>query len=282
MTPTRIGWLLLCLAMAVGGARARAQDAPEEGGYPAYDARDPSAAPVGAENLLASERFWPYRLELTRDLAPADRSGPLRAGARGVLVRVEPSGDVARVDFGRDGKYAVPVDHTDLLARAEQVRRGELAKLAPNFVHVVGTRLIDPAAEPLRPVEVEKVFEARGFLAVYAGPADLEGLARALGPLHGRRRVWTVLFPQGGLRDAEVGDRLRALGWTVPFVRDYLSPGYTRSRLAEDTPLPWVVLQSPEGRVLHRGSWTEGTAEALENAIDQGLPDAPSAPEATS
>jgi hypothetical protein len=87
--------------------------------------------------------------------------------------------------------------------------------------------------------------------------------------------VWTVLFPQvdlaaqGGVRDPAIHARLRQLDWTVPFVRDYLAGGYTRSRLEPSTPLPWVVLQTPDGRALFREAFGPDTAAALERAIDE-------------
>src|SRR5687767_607823 len=87
----------------------------------------PEGAPesVTEANLLGSERYWPYQVELTRRFEAPDRA--LEPGTSGVLIRVEDA-DVARIDFGRDGLYEVPVASTDLVARANQVRTGELEK----------------------------------------------------------------------------------------------------------------------------------------------------------
>ena len=71
----------------------------------------------------------------------------MQAGNVGVLIRVEAPG-VARVDFGRDGLHEVPVVKTDLVERANQIRRGEAEKLAPNFLLAIG-----PGADEDRLVE---------------------------------------------------------------------------------------------------------------------------------
>ena len=113
--------LALLIAFAALPASLRAAD----GAYPAA---------VTEQNLLASERYWPYHVALTKPFQA------LRPGTTGVLIRVE-SSSVARIDFGRDGLFEVPVAATDLVARANRVQRGELAKRAPNFVFALGPRL---------------------------------------------------------------------------------------------------------------------------------------------
>ena len=69
----------------------------------------------------------------------------------GVLIRVEASG-LARIDFGRDGLYEVPVGATDLVERANRIRTGELRKMAPNFVLAIGPRLVDSAGAHAAPL----------------------------------------------------------------------------------------------------------------------------------
>lgn len=246
--------------------------------FPPYVAADPSAPVVTEQNLLANERFWPYQLELTRSWQPDGRAQPLPAGTRGVLVRVEDSG-AARIDFGRHGRYEVPVARTDLVALANRIRRGELDKLAPNFVHAIGPRLADSASESPRSVAFDDVFEPPGFLAVFADP-DAVGfgeLAAALAPLHGRHGVWTVLFPQGGHPDLEVREQLRALEWRVPFVFGYMTEGYTRSRLQEGSPLPFLMLQTREGRVVFQEPWRTGVVPELTSAVDRTFASNPAA-----
>jgi hypothetical protein len=245
-----------------------------------YLPADPGAPPVTRENLVASERFWPYHVELPQPWQPPGAERPLRAGTRGVLVRVESSG-AARIDFGRNGVHQVPVESTDLIQRANGVRLGEEDKIAPNFVHAIGPRMLQSDSPQPVPVPFPRTFAPPGFLAVFADPGG-EGfaeLAAALGPLHERHGVWTVLFPQGGHRDPQVHQRLRSLEWEVPFVRDFLSLGYTRSRLREGTPIPAVVLETREGRLVFESSWEAGVATKLEAALDEAFGETPAAPE---
>jgi hypothetical protein len=260
---------MLSLAMFPDALRAEPSDANISGGLPEHHAEDPSAAAVTERNLLASERFWPYQVAATATLpATADRQ-PVQAGDVGVLIRVEAPG-VARVDFGRDGLYEIPVAHTDLVERANRIRAGELEKLAPNFLLAIGPRLVDSASDALRPLPYASVAEQRGFLCVFADPGSKEfaALAAALAALQQRHGVATILLPQGEHPDTRVREQLRSLGWTVPFVYDHLAEAYTRSLLGADAALPVVMLQTREGRVLFRSEWKAGVAPALRAALD--------------
>lgn len=224
---------------------------------------------VTAANLLDRERFWPFRIALTEAWQPAGRETPLRAGSTGVVIRVESSG-TARIDFSSDGKYEVPIEKTDLVANANRIRRGELAKAQPNFVYTISTRLVDSGSDSLVGFEPDVVADRPGFLCVFADPSaeEFEHLARALATLRDRHGVLTILFPQGSHPDATTRERLRALEWTVPFVYDFLSEPYTRTLLAENTPLPALLLQTDEGRVLHRDAARPSAVPALTAALD--------------
>jgi hypothetical protein len=226
---------------------------------------------VTGANLLQNERFWPYRVALTVPFHPPGREKPLPVGLRGILVRVEEPGDAVRVDFTRDGKHRVPVEVTDVVERANQVRTGELAKIAPNFVHAIGPRLVDAEAEQVRFYEFAATFEPSGFLAVFADPgaSGFAELAKSLAPLRDRHQVLTVLFPQGDHPDVRTHERLRELEWPVPFLLDRYSEGYTRSRLEEGTRLPAVMLQTPDGRVVYQSSWKPGVVPELTRALDE-------------
>lgn len=245
------------------------------GGLPDYDASDPDAPPVTEENLLASERFWPYRVELVEPWAGAPRGAAVASGTAGVLIRVEPSGR-ARIDLGRDGLHEVPLAVTDVVARAERIRRGEKRKIAPNLLHAIGPRLGDSAGEEPGPYRFERAADKRGFLSVYADPEaeGFEALATSLARFQDRDEVLTVLFPQGRHPDAEVRERLRALGWKVPFVLDHLSEPYTHSQLGAAHALPAVQLQTAEGRVLFRSAWDPGVPEALAAELSRAFDDA--------
>ena len=228
---------------------------------------------ISAENLLAREVYWPYRVTLLEAWVPSDSTRRVAANTRGVLIRVEADGR-ARVDFGRDGLHEVPVDATDLLERANRVRTAELGKTAPNFVLAVGTRLVDTASDPPVAVHFDDVLEKDLFLCVFADPKapEFAKIAEALRPLTRRAALGTVLFPQGGHGDAAVHRALRASEWSASFVYQHLAIAYTRTLVDGDTPFPWVVLQSPEGRVLFEGR-AEGRNIRQLRALLQGHAD---------
>jgi hypothetical protein len=258
----------LCLSVLVSlpVPGACAEPAPA-GELPAYTADDPRAAAVTRENLFASERFWPYQVALVGDWTPAEGARPIPSGSTGVLVRME-TGERTRIDFGRDGIHSVPLAQTDLLERANRVRRGELSKTAPNFVLALGPRLVDPAADPIRPFPLAAVFGHPGFLSVFADSDQLESMALALAPLAGRHGVLTLVLPQGEVPDARIGEQLRRLGWRVPFVYDHLAEAYTPSLLSEGLRMPAVMLQTAEGRVLFQSTWGSDVGARLAAALE--------------
>jgi hypothetical protein len=231
-----------------------------------------------AASLLDSERFWPYRVALTRAWQPEGREAPLAAGTPGVLIRVEPRG-VARVDFSADGKHPVPIEATDLVENANRIRRGELPKQFPNFVHAIRSRLVDPDADTLKGMVPEALTGRPGFLCVFADPgaADFEALVASLAPLRERHGVVSLFFPQGSHADAGVRERLRALEWKVPFLYDFLSEPYTRTLIDEGTPMPALLLQTDEGRLVYLGGAGAGDVKALGAALDTAFGARPTA-----
>jgi len=245
---------------------------------PAYDASGSDAPRVTEANLLESERFWPFKVALRRPWTPPGGDRPLSPRFPGVLVRVEVGG-TARVDFGRDGLHDVPVVETDLVERAERVRRGELAKQAPNFLWLIVPRLKDAEFPTLRPLPWEPALGGDVFLCVFADPGA-EGfpeLAASLAPLRGRHRLLTLFFPQGRHADPAVRERLRALDWPVPFVQDHLAEAYTAVLMDAGTEPPALLVVTDEGRLLHQGPLAaEGIPEAIA-AIDAALTTSPAA-----
>jgi hypothetical protein len=256
--------LFLALAVAVpssghaDGAKGHiTRDVPE------HHAENPGAAAVTADTLIENERFWPWRVTLLRPWKS------LRAEATGVLIRVEHAG-VARIDFGRDGVHEIPVSETDLVTQANRVRMGEESKLAPNLVRSLAPRLIDSAAAPPGPLGFAPAMQADALLCVIADPQaeSFEALAAQLVPLRTRAKLLTVLLPIGDVDDPILYEKLRALGWTVPFVYDHLAESYARSILADDVERPAIVLQTPEGRLLFHGTWSGDAMSQLMAAID--------------
>jgi hypothetical protein len=239
---------------------------------PEFQAEDTTAAPVTERNLLSNERFWPYQAALTRPWSPGTGREALSAGVPGVVIRIEESGS-ARIDFGRDGRYDVPVGATDLVERANRIRLGELPKLAPNFVLAIGPRLVDSASPTLRPFGLRAAGEQRGFLAVFADPTarDFADLALALSPLRERDAVLTILFPQGEHPDSHVRERLRALRWPVPFVYDHLAEAYTATLLPETTRPPALVLQTRVGRLIFQSPWKPSAVAGLRSALERSF-----------
>jgi hypothetical protein len=263
---------LLALSLLPGQAPAEPVHGTE---VPVHHAEDPGAAVVTEASLLANEQFWPYQTELVREWEPGAGGRPLPRGTVGVLIRMEATG-TARIDFGREGLYEVPIGATDLVERANRVRLGELEKMAPNFVLAIGPRMVDSTSAAPAGLDFRAVTGRPGFLCVFADP-DGEGfdaLAAALAPLRDRHRVMTILFPQGGERpDPWVWARLRKLGWTVPFLFDHLAEPYTRTLLDEPTPLPALLLVTSEGRVLYRARWKAGVEAEVGAALERGFGD---------
>lgn len=231
--------------------------------------------PVTAAALPSLDAFWPYRVALVEAWQPAGRSEPLRAGTRGILIRVEPDG-TARIDFSSMGKYEVPIDKTDLVQNADRIRRGKLAKSGPNFTRAIETHLVDAAGPRLAGLPPQASGRRAGFLCVFVDPGrdDFEALAASLAPLQDRQDVMTILFPQGEHPDAGMRERLRSLGWTVPFVYDFLSEPYTSTLLAAGSPMPALLLQNSEGRVVFQGRWSPGIVPELTSALDRAFGEA--------
>ena len=279
-----LGLALVFVPLASGTAAAGTL--PEGfGEAPVHHAEDPSAPPVTAANLMANDRFWPYHVGVDGGWKPEGRETALPEGISGVLIRLE-SPELARIDFGRDGLYEVPVDRTDLLERANRIPRGELDKMAPNFLLTVGPRLVDPSADSLRPMSFSSVSERAGFLCVFADPseASFAAIAEALAPLQDRHGVMTVLFAQGDHPDGPLAEQLRKASWTVPFLYDHLADPYTRALLRDGSELPWIQLVTREGRILVDGPWSEGLVSTLAAALERefggaAAASAPSSPE---
>lgn len=260
--------LLILLALLSGAALARADDLGASGELSEYLVADSRAPEITPASLLANDRFWPQRATLVRPFAPETAGNELPAGLVGILIRVE-SPTTARIDFGRDGLYEVPIERTDLVAGANAVREGRLSKTAPNLALAIGPRLVETDAERPRMYSFQAAVSQRGFLSVFADPRDpsFDAIARGLSQISAPPGVLSVLFPQGRQPDPVVYEKLRGVAWRIPFVLAHLSEPYSRTLLREGEQAPFVALQTPDGRILFRSAWSTEAADALQAAL---------------
>jgi hypothetical protein len=210
---------------------------------------------VTAGNVYDHEIYWPNIVALVDGWQPVGAEQPLQARYRGALIRVERDGRV-RIDFGRHGRHEVPIEKTDLVRSANEVRLGKRHKAAPNFVLQVGTRLVDPSTDEGIPMKSTEIARARVFLCIFADPMDEDfpTLARDLASLADVDGLGVVLFPQSGASEdlQKIKELLRASDWEVPFGYPRLSENYTLSLLGERPRGPYALVLTPEGRVLYR------------------------------
>jgi hypothetical protein len=260
--------LFICLLCVALGCSSETRHDADRASAPQSAASQAAAASadvaITPANVYESERNWPAIVALTKEWSPPGQTKPLQAQYRGTLVRVEADGRV-RIDFGRHGKHDVPMDHTDLVQRANEVREGKRTKLAQNFVLRVGNSLVDPSGQTIRPYMLDQIAGASGYLCIFADPRaeDFQILAQQLAALEGVNGVRAVFFPQSVVReDLElVHERLATLSWHVAFMYPQLSANYTLSLLGELPKRPRALLITPEGRVLDEAEI--GTAAGL-------------------
>lgn len=272
--PRALSFAAAALALApISGAAQDALQRFDGPKLPEHVVRDSGAPAVTAANVLENDIFWPYRVALVEPWRPVPRAEPLPTELEGVLIRVE-SGGVARIDFGRGGVQRVPVDKTDLVERANRLRLGEDEKAMPNLAYQVAPRLVDATSETPRAYPLPDSMAKRGFLCVFADP-DAPGfaeLAKSLAPLADHPGVLTILFPQGEHPDEKLREALRARGWNVAFVLDFMSEAYTATLVDPGTPMPVVQLQTNEGRMVLEGAWKPGLEKKLRAALDTTFP----------
>ncbi len=230
-----------------------------EGDLPAYDAANPAAPPVTRENLPTSDRFWPFRVRLTRSVqvAPVPMS-PVPAGVQGVLVRVEVDGR-ARLDLGRDGVANVPAAHTDILERANEIRTGETVKRGPNLMQIMGAHTVDSVSGVPKPFD--EVASAESIALIVADPSqeNFAKLARELSAVQAGQGVFTVLLPLGRTPTGAMTRQLREIDWRVPFIFDHTAEGLAEALLPDGASQPTLLLLSKEGRLLYQADWKPGS-----------------------
>jgi hypothetical protein len=93
-----------------------------------------------AKRLYEQSKFWPTFVSLTEDVEGEDYK--LKAGVRGVLIRLSDNGDSALVDFGRKGMHCVSTSSTDTIVEAKKLEGDISHKDQPNLTSLLSTRLI--------------------------------------------------------------------------------------------------------------------------------------------
>jgi hypothetical protein len=234
-----------------------------------YRASNSMAVAITQDTLLSNDRFWPTMATLRESIRPESAATELPAGLSGVLIRVE-SSKLARIDFGRDGLFEIPVEKTDLVEASNAVRLGSLSKTAPNFALAIGPRLVDTSSKHPRSYSFQEASRKRGFISVFVDPetAEFGEIARALGPLAHHEGVLTVVFPQARRPDPTVYAKLVELDWQVPFVLAHLSEPYTRILLGKGIKPPSIALQTADGRLLFESGWGPRARESLSEALE--------------
>ena len=236
----------------------------------------PAAEPQGKitpENILESERYWPEIVALTEPWLPPGSGQPLKKSYRGALIRVDEQVR-ARIDFGRHGKYDVPIEFTDLIERANQVESGALYKMAPIFVSHFGTLFLHPSTPEMVPYPTAELAKAQRFLCLFANPRDprFEALARQLAKLNDPPGLQMLLFPlsmkQTELED--VKDTLKRVAWPVPFAYPEAAEMHARALLGDVPASAVALLVTAEGRVLDRETLSEvGAFDSIRASLGQ-------------
>lgn len=245
-----LAWLI---AMPLGCSKADQEGAaaPDDA---SGGARDEILSPT---NIARHETDWPNIVALVEDWTPAEGEAPLEAGYRGALMRVEDDGRV-RIAFGRHGNHDVPIERTDLVLRANQIRRGELHKVAPGFLAHFGGQFIEVVGTDVAPVQTPRIAPARRFLLLFADPRapGFEAEATALIPLQAAHPELQILYFPLGLAQEEiivVRDVLSRSGLLVPFAYPAAADLHARAILGHVPTEAHALLITPEGRILERG-----------------------------
>lgn len=220
------------------------------------EAVSPGEIGLTAENIREHENLWPNNVALIAGWTPEAGGDPLKAGYRGALIRVEENGRV-RVAFGRHGNHVVPIERTDLVERANQIRRGELHKVAPCFLAHFGTQFIEIVGEDVSPVQTPRIAHAQRFLLVLADPRSpgFEQEAKTLASLReGIPDLQILYFPIGLAHQeiAPVRDVLTRSGLMVPFAYPAAADVHVRALFGSVPESAEAVLITPDGRILDR------------------------------
>ena len=253
----------------VAGVESSASPATPGSAMPAIEPQ----GKITPENILESERYWPEIVALTEPWLPPDSEKPLKKSYRGALIRVDEQGH-ARIDFGRHGKYDVPIEFTDLIERANQVESGALYKMAPNFISHFGTLFLHPSTPEMLPYPTAELAKAQRFLCIFANPRDpsFEKLARQLAKLSDQPGLQMILFPLSMKPDEleVVKVTLKRVSWPVPFAYPAAAEMHAVALLGDVPTSAEALLVTADGRLLHRGTLSDaGSLDAIRASLAQ-------------
>ena len=232
-------------------------------------------ASKSASDLFLDEASWPYRVEMIEGWAVESPSSiesvegteavALKKGLGGVLIRLE-SNEWARVDFGGVGVHTVPVRVTDIPRQASRIRSDPSLKPHPNLAAMLGRRTLDLQADPAVMLEREALAAHAKFVILVASTEDEDfgRMAADLAPYGDREDTLLILLSLGEpLRIRNEIKDARDRGWPGALVQRFLAEGYGRSLTDRDLSEPYLLMLSPEGRVLAEGPWEDGQVSSL-------------------
>ena len=258
MIASRVSLRAILFGLVVAGL-ALAGSACSEPGANAPVSTEPAAsgAAAGSEeffvgDLVIRDELWPFHVQLTRPVAPEGREAIPRRKA--VLIRVIDTEGV-RLGFGRFGIHEVPIEHTDVVAKAREIANGSHVKPS-NLAMSVVPALYDPRYEQIEPYP--RFRETSNDLLLVAAPLDpalLEAMRGPLAEIDAMDRVRVVFLAQGATTNEEIHAALRAAEWTAPYVRKGFIGTFTQAHLGPEPPVPGLGLFTPHGRLLYRAAW---------------------------
>ncbi|NBD38230.1 MAG: hypothetical protein GVY10_06650 [Verrucomicrobia bacterium] len=206
----------------------------------------------GLEMLLGKSDYWPPKVRVT---AISDSGDTLGTGARGVLIRIEEDPLTAVVDFGRNGIHRLAIDQTDVRVRAKAVKAGEIKKVRPNYLAMLGPpKLFRSKDGKMTAVSSAETKDWKGFLFIYIGKeeSDWESLGRLLQEdktqiqAHG---LQPVLFPLYRTNDREMFKTVRDKTLPVAIMHDFLSHSFIKVLQHEPGEGPLFVATDLNGKV---------------------------------